>query len=156
MSIGSGLESMLKDGPKDSTLKRFCSSNSKYQQINPEDNTVENTDNEFHYKYRDSGQTNDEDEENDEDGDKNVDTDQSLPGRPVSPNEIRKKLFEERRKSFARRWFTKHNYYQKMREQKEISKRGRSSSGIGEERVMQMEIAKSMSTRARKRGRVGV
>jgi len=43
-----------------------------------------------------------------------------------------------------------------MREQKEISKRGRSSSGIGEERVMQMEIAKSMSTRARKRGRIGV
>ena len=89
----------------------------------------------------------------DDDEDKNVDMDQGLTGRPISPNEIRKKLFEERRKSFARRWFTKHNYFQKVREQKEISKRGRSSSGIGEERIMQMEIAKSMATRARKRGR---
>ncbi len=40
-----------------------------------------------------------------------------------------------------------------MREQKEISRRGRSSSGIGEERIMQMELVKSMTSRARKRGR---
>jgi hypothetical protein len=74
MSIGSGLENMLKDAPKDFTLKRFCSS-AKYPQINPEDNTVESTDNQFRYQYRDSGQGHEEEEENEDDEDKNADTD---------------------------------------------------------------------------------
>jgi hypothetical protein len=74
MSIGSGLENMLKDAPKDFTLKRFCTS-TKYPQINPEDNTVESTDNEFRYHYRDSGQCDEDDPNNIDDPDKNADTD---------------------------------------------------------------------------------
>ncbi len=61
MSVGSGLDNMFKDVPKDATLKRFCKDTSKYPQINPEDNTVESGDNEF--RYRDSCETNDQDEE---------------------------------------------------------------------------------------------
>lgn len=63
---------MLKDAPKDFTLKRFCTS-TKYPQINPEDNTVESTDNEFRYQYRDSGQGDEEDNEDDEDKHADID-----------------------------------------------------------------------------------
>jgi hypothetical protein len=105
LSVGSGLESLLKPGKKDETLKRFI--NNKH--INPEEtqgNTVEKE------ELPDEDCENDEEEEDDDNYDKN----QDCGGRPVSPNAIRKKLFEERRKTFARRWFTKYNYFQKMRE----------------------------------------
>lgn len=45
--------------------------------------------------------------------DRAEDDDEDTGNRSISPNEIRKKLFEERKKSFARRWFTKYNYFQK-------------------------------------------
>lgn len=53
----------------------------------------------------------------------------------VSPNDIRVRLLKEKRKKFARKWYTKFNAYKKNLEQLEISKRGRASSGIGEERI---------------------
>lgn len=71
----------------------------------------------------------------------------------MGPQELKQKLFAEKRKAYAKRWFTKYNYYQKKKEDKEISKRGRSSSGIGEERIKQMEMAKSMVKRARGRAK---
>ena len=41
LSIGSGLESLLKDAPKDETLRRFCQPG-KSMYLNPEEaNTVE-------------------------------------------------------------------------------------------------------------------
>ena len=62
-------------------------------------------------------------------------------------------LLKEKRKSFTKKWYTKFNNYKKNLENIEISKRGRASSGIGEERIKQMEIAESMATRSRGRGR---
>ena len=123
LSTGAGLDNMMKEPPKDETLFRYCQPN------NPEENTIEQV------------------SQQPEPEDKGMDIG------TISPGEIRKKLFEERRKNFARRWFTKYNYFQKLREQKEIANRGRASSGIGEERIVQMEMAKSMAMRARKRGR---
>ena len=62
-------------------------------------------------------------------------------------------LLKEKRKEFTKKWYTKFNQYKKNLENIEISKRGRASSGIGEERIRQMETAHSMATRSRARGR---
>ncbi len=57
----------------------------------------------------------------------------------IEPNDIRDALIREKRKKFAKKWFTKFNMYKRNVENLEISKRGRASSGIGEERIKQME-----------------
>ena len=53
----------------------------------------------------------------------------------LNPHDIRVKLLKEKRKKFAMKWYTKYNQYKRNIENMEISKRGRASSGIGEERI---------------------
>jgi hypothetical protein len=53
----------------------------------------------------------------------------------LNANDIREALIKEKRKKFAKKWFTKFNMYKRNVENLEISKRGRASSGIGEERI---------------------
>jgi hypothetical protein len=67
----------------------------------------------------------------------------------VHPHDIRDALIKEKRKKFAKKWFTKFNMYKRNHENLEISKRGRASSGIGEERIRQMETAYTIATKAR-------
>ena len=55
--------------------------------------------------------------------------------RAINGNDIREALLKEKRKKFAKKWFTKFNMYKRNVENLEISKRGRSNSGIGEERI---------------------
>ena len=67
----------------------------------------------------------------------------------ISPQDIRDALIKEKRKKFAKKWFTKFNMYKRNIENLEISKRGRASSGIGEERIKQMETAYTIASKAR-------
>ncbi|TNV82613.1 hypothetical protein FGO68_gene9605 [Halteria grandinella] len=161
VSIGSGLDNLLRDQQekKNEGLRRYYKSNEgnnnrrEYSYMNPEEaNTVEYGRYKRNYHYDDNGDDKNQDtgyRQND-----NEDTDRPSMA-TLSPGEVRKRMFEEKRKSFARRWFTKYAYMQKARECREVSRRGRSSSAIGEERVHQMEFAKSIALRARKRGRKG-
>ena len=102
LSIGSGLESLLKVSPKDETLRRFCSKGGQKQQyyINPEDTM-------------DRSQLPEDDDE-----DKNVDMDQ------FKPSEAAKKSYNEKFKTEAIRYYAKFNsYQQKQREKEEGVKR---------------------------------
>ena len=108
LSTGAGLENMMKEPPKDETLLRYCQ-----PIVNPEDGST------FNGKDGALGGGNcmgntveDENEMKGEDDEEDI----AAGDRSISPNEIRKKLFEERRKRFARKWFTKYNYFQKMKE----------------------------------------
>jgi hypothetical protein len=72
----------------------------------------------------------------------------------VHPHDIRDALIKEKRKKFAKKWFTKFNMYKRNFENAEISKRGRATSAIGEERIRQMESAYTIASKARgSRGR---
>jgi hypothetical protein len=74
----------------------------------------------------------------------------------IEPNDIRDALIREKRKKFAKKWFTKFNMYKRNVENLEISKRGRASSGIGEERIKQMETAYTIAAKARGSRRGGI
>lgn len=99
---------------------------------------------------RDSGDPGDAAAGDAEMKDDNLDEDSGKQG--LNPAEIRLKLLREKRKKFARKWFTKYNQYKRNIENMEISKRGRASSGIGEERIQQMEVAHKISCKTRSRG----
>lgn len=58
----------------------------------------------------------------------------------VHANDIRDALVKEKKKRFAKKWFTKFNMYKRNHENVDISKK-RASSGIGDERIRQMETA---------------
>ncbi len=53
----------------------------------------------------------------------------------IKPDDIRRRLLDERRKNFSKKWHTKFNQAQKQKERQEFTKKGRgTSSAIGEER----------------------
>ena len=74
----------------------------------------------------------------------------------IHVSDLREALMKEKRKKFAKKWFTKFNMYKRNYENLEISKRGRASSGIGEERIKQMETAYTIASKARGSRRGGL
>ena len=75
--------------------------------------------------------------------------DSSDDDKAVTPGDLREALLKEKRKKFAKKWFTKFNMYKRNFENLEISKRGRATSGIGDERIKQMETAYTIASKAR-------
>ena len=63
----------------------------------------------------------------------------NLEEKVVHPHDIRDALIKEKRKKFAKKWFTKFNMYKRNYENIEMQKKNRASSGIGDERIRQME-----------------